>query len=255
MTRKLDGKVVLISGTGGGQGRAAARLFAEHGATVVGGDLKVEGAEETARMVEAAGGRMTSEQPIDFGDPDAVTSWVDNAARDHGGIDILYNNASAPQFVPLTEMTNEQWASNVRNELDVVFFACRAAWPHLARREQSVIVNIASMQGVNAVTAVQGGFAHAASKHGVIGLTRELAHDGGPLGIRVNAISPGLILTPATQPMTEVPGLVDKFLDHQIVKRLGEPEDVAKAALFLASDDAAFITGENLLVDGGYTVV
>jgi NAD(P)-dependent dehydrogenase (short-subunit alcohol dehydrogenase family) len=253
MAGRLDGKVALITGTGGGQGRAAALLFSAEGATVVGCDLKADGAEETAAMVRAAGGTMASTHPLDLGVPDAVRDWIEEAATAHGGIDILYNNASAQRFAPVADMTDEEWHFTVRNELDLVFYTCRAAWKHLAARKTSAIINIASTQGINALTGAPGGFAHAAAKHGLIGMTRELAAEGGPVGIRVNAISPGFILTPVTEWLTSVPGAIDRFLDHQIIKRVGQADDVAQAALFLASDAAAFITGENLVVDGGLT--
>ncbi|MFF2059933.1 SDR family NAD(P)-dependent oxidoreductase [Rhodococcus qingshengii] len=255
MVGRLEGKVALITGTGGGQGRTAALRFAQEGAIIVGCDLKTSGAEETVEMVRSAGGEMSSTQPVDLGDPEAVTAWIDAAAATHGRLDILYNNASAPQFGSITDMTDAQWHSNVRNELDLVFYACRAAWPHLAAAEQSSIINIASTHGINALRPSPGGFAHAATKHAVIGMTRELANDGGPVGIRVNSISPGFILTAATKFLEEVPGGIEAHLDHQIIKRAGSEEDVVATALFLASEDASFITGQNIVVDGGYTIV
>lgn len=255
MSGRLAGKVAFITGTGGGQGRVAASLFAAAGAAIIGCDVKVEGSEETVELVRRAGGTIDASAPVDLGDPDQVRAWIDAAAARHGGFDILYNNASAPQFASVAAMSDEQWHSTIRNELDLVFYACRAAWPHLIARGGGVIVNVASMQGINAIRFAPGGFAHAATKHGVIGLTRELANEGGPHGIRVNAVSPGLIRTPATEPMFEMPGVVESFLAHQIIQRTGEPEDVVRAALFLASDEASFITGENLVVDGGYSVV
>lgn len=248
-------KIVLITGTGGGQGRCAALRFAAEGAKVVGCDLDEQGAAATVDMVRAAAGTMTSMQPIDLGDSKAVTEWINGAAAEHGGIDVLYNNASATRFVRMAEMSDEDWHFTLRNELDLVFYACRAAWPHLVASGGGAIVNVASMQGINSIRLIPGGFAHAATKHGVIGMTRELASEGGPVGIRVNAVSPGLILTPATQPASELPGLFDQFREHQIIKRIGRPEDVVSAAMFLASEESSFITGENLVVDGGYTIV
>src|SRR6185503_4366495 len=106
---RLQGKVAVITGTGGGQGRAAALLFAQEGATIVGCDLKVEGAEETLELVRAAGGTMTSMQPVDLGDSAACRAWIDEAAAVHGGFDILYNNASLPKFVPIAELSDEDW--------------------------------------------------------------------------------------------------------------------------------------------------
>ncbi|HET6509039.1 MAG TPA: SDR family NAD(P)-dependent oxidoreductase [Baekduia sp.] len=255
MSGRLEGKTAIITGTGGGQGREAALLFAAEGARIIGCDLKADGAEETVAMVRERGGTMHSTHPLDLGDRDAVRAWVEETVRDHGPLDILYNNASAPRFGSIGDLSAEDWSTSLRNELDVVFHVTQAVWPHLVARGGGSIVNIASMQGINAITSAPGGFVHAAAKHGVIGMTRELALEGGPHGIRVNAISPGLIISPATEAMTEAEGLVEAFLAHQIVKRAGLPQDIAKAALFLVSDDAAFITGENLVVDGGYTVV
>lgn len=249
---KLAGKVTLITGTGGGQGRAAALLFAREGATVVGCDIKAEEAEATAAMVDAAGGTMISTSPLDLGDREQVDSWIDAAAVACGGIDVLYNNASATKLVPLAEMSDEEWHFTIRNELDLMFYASRRAWPHLVAAGGGAIVNTASMCGINAIRPAAGSFAHAATKHGVIGMTRELANEGGPKGIRVNSVSPGFIRSPATE-FLEDAGLLDAFLDHQMLRRVGTAEDVARAALFLASDDASFITAENLVVDGGYT--
>ena len=255
MSGRLDGRVAVITGTGGGQGRAAALLFAQEGAVVVGCDVKSDGAEETVQLVREAGGTMTSTHPIDLADRAQVDAWIAGAVAEHGRIDVLYNNAARAVFGSIADMPVETWHEAIRNELDLVFHVTQAVWPHLVAAGGGAIVNTASMQGVNAIRAASGGFAHAATKHGVIGMTRELASEGGPVGIRVNSVSPGLILTPATQDITQVPGAVEAFLDHQVIKRPGAPEDVARAALFLVSDDASFITGENLVVDGGYTVV
>lgn len=252
---KLRGKIAAITGTGGGQGRAAALLFAQEGATIVGCDLKVEGAHETAELVRAAGGTMTSTAPVDLGDAEQVSAWIEAAVAAHGRLDILYNNASAPKFEYIEDMSLEDWRFTLRNELDLVFYACRAAWPHLRGGGGGAILNTASVQGISAMPERWGGLAHGTTKHGVIGMTRQLALEGGPHGIRVNSISPGFIMTPATEPMRGVPGHLDAWLEHQVIKRLGEPEDIARAALFLASDDASFITGQNLVIDGGYTIV
>lgn len=255
MAGRLDQKVVVITGTGGGQGRAAASLFAAEGAVVIGCDLKADEAAETVRLVRAAGGTMSSTAPLDLSDAVEVQAWIDAAVDEHGRIDVLYNNASAPKFQLVENMRDEDWHFTLRNELDLVFWAVRAAWPHFRAQGGGVILNTASVQGTNAQPTRWGGVAHGTTKHGVIGMTRQLAHEGGAYGIRVNSISPGFILTPATEPMKEVPGHLDEWLDHQVIKRIGMPEDVARAALFLASDDAAFITGQNLIVDGGYTIV
>ena len=254
MTGRLNGKIAVITGTGGGQGRAAALLFASEGAAVIGCDLAADRAEETLALVRAQGGRMTSAHPIDLGDCDAVAAWIDEAAATFGGIDLVYNNASAPRFATTDRMSPEDWRFTIRNELDIVFTVTQLVWPHLVARGGGAILNTASVSGMRATVDLPGCVAHAAAKSGVIGLTRELAFDGGPHGIRVNSVSPGHIRIP----WLDVPALKAaalRTIDHQIIKRTGEPDDVASAALFLLSDEASFITGANLVVDGGYSAL
>ena len=253
MAERLAGKVALITGTAGGQGRAAALLFAREGATIVGCDLKEEEAQETVAMVAAAGGAMTSSEPLDLGDSAAARAWVDAAAARHGGFDILYNNASAVRFASIAEMTDEQWHFTVRNELDLMFYTCSAAWPHLVARGGGSIINTGSICGVSALPATPGSIAHAATKGGVIAMTRELALEGGPHGIRANTISPGIIDSPATAAQLAQPGFREGHLAGLMIERIGTPEDVAAAALFLASEESGWMTGANLLLDGGFS--
>jgi meso-butanediol dehydrogenase/(S,S)-butanediol dehydrogenase/diacetyl reductase len=252
MGTRLQGKVALITGTAGGQGRAAAILFASEGAQVVGCDLKVEGSEETLELVRQAGGEMTSTHPLDLGDPAAAKVWVDEAAARYGGFDVLYNNASLPNFAPVAEMSDEDWHYTVRNELDLVFYTCRAAWPHLVARGGGSIINIGSISGMSSVPGTPGSFAHAATKGAVIAMTRELALEGGPYSIRANSISPGPILTPATEPAFTREDVREGWLAPLMIKRMGQPEDVAYCALYLASDESSFVTGANFVVDGGF---
>jgi NAD(P)-dependent dehydrogenase (short-subunit alcohol dehydrogenase family) len=133
---RLEDKVALITGTGGGMSRAAAELFVREGAAVAGCDLKEEGAQETVAWVTAADGTMTSTRPLDLADEAAVRAWIDRAAHAHGGIDILYNNAGATRFDPIEEVSYEDWKFTLRNELDIVFLACKHAWSHLRPRGQ-----------------------------------------------------------------------------------------------------------------------
>ncbi|WP_326731687.1 SDR family NAD(P)-dependent oxidoreductase [Streptomyces phaeochromogenes] len=140
---RLDGRVALITGTGGGQGRAAALHFAGQGALIVGCDLDAESAEETAAAVKATGGQMTTNAPVDLGDSAAARAWVERAAAAHGRIDIVYNNASATRFGPVDMLSDDDWRFTMRNEIDLVFHVTRAAWPHLAERG-GVIINVAS---------------------------------------------------------------------------------------------------------------
>ena len=169
MAASFEGKTILITGTGGGQGRAAALRFALAGAQVVGCDVKEEGNRETAAMVREAGGSIVTMQPIDLGDPETARRWVEDAAALNGRIDVLYNNASAARFLPIESFTVEAWQFTVRNELDLVFYATRFAWPHLQKRG-GVIINVASVAGMSGAPA--GGTAHAATKGAVIAMTR-----------------------------------------------------------------------------------
>jgi meso-butanediol dehydrogenase/(S,S)-butanediol dehydrogenase/diacetyl reductase len=245
----------LITGTGGGQGRAAALSFAGEGARVVGCDLKVEGAQETVEAVEAAGGEMVSMAPVDLGDSAHAGAWVAEAAGAFSGIDVLYNNAAAARFASIADLTDDDWHWMIRNELDLVYYTCSAAWPHLIERGGGAIINTGSICAVSSLPATPGAFAHAATKGAVVALTRELALEGGPKNIRANSISPGIIESPATAKLLSDPERRQAHHDSIMLSRLGTPEDVAAAALYLASDESAWVTGANLMVDGGFSVI
>ncbi len=250
MTGRLENKVAFNTGTGGGQGRAAAQIFAREGAKVVGCDLKKEGGEETVAMIEAAGGDSAF-RAVDLGDGEQVKAWLEWGVAHYGQIDILYNNASAPKFAPIERMTWDEWRFTVRNELDLIYWACHHAFPMMKERG-GVIINTASTAGVIGFANL-GDFAHAATKGGVIALTRQLAAEGSPYSIRANSISPGLVETPATAAMMQDPQFRDAFVAQHMVKRAGRPEDIAYCALYLASDEASWVTGANFVIDGGLT--
>jgi NAD(P)-dependent dehydrogenase (short-subunit alcohol dehydrogenase family) len=253
---RLEGKIAVITGTSSGQGRCAALAFAREGATVIGCGRDEARAEETVELVRAAGGEMDSIAPFDLCDHVAVTAWLDGVARDHGGIDVLYNNAGEPRFGPIEQMSVEDWDYTVHHELDIVFYMCRAAWPHLLARKKASIVNVASIAGTVGVGGLPQS-AHAATKMGIIGITRQLAAEGAPLGIRANAVSPGLIDTAATNQFIAMgaEGPLGPFMRQIPLGRVGAPEEVVPAAVFLASDEASYITGINLIVDGGVCVL
>lgn len=252
--RRLDGKVALITGIGAGMGREAARRFAAEGAHVVGCDLNADALEETLDIVRAEGGEIQGTAPVDAGDPNAVEAWIDDAADVHGGIDILYNNASVQRFGPIDQISVEDWDFAIDMELNLVFYAVRAAWKHLKLRG-GVIVNIGSVAGIRGVEFMPQN-AHGAAKAGVINLTQQLAVEGGPHGIRAVCISPGFIQTPATTFLVEDPPPALRATWERIpLRRIGRPDDVVSAAVFLASDEASWITGVNLVVDGGGSVL
>lgn len=248
---RLAEKVALITGTAGGQGRAAALRFAREGAFVVGTDLNPAGCDETVRMVREAGGRMDAMSPVDLGDAEAATEWVDAAAALHGRIDILYNNASNMRPGRIADYTVEDWRFNMRNELDLVFYVTKAAWPHLCERG-GVILNTASAAGH---VSKPGRIGHSAAKGAVISMTRAMAADGADFGIRANSISPGPIETPGTAAAFADDAVRRSQLARILVPRLGHSDDVVSLAVLLVSDEASFITGADFLVDGGLTAL
>jgi NAD(P)-dependent dehydrogenase (short-subunit alcohol dehydrogenase family) len=250
MTRRLEGRVALISGTGGGQGRAAALRFANDGAIIVGCDVAGEADAETARLVAQAGGVMTT-MTCDLGDPEAAHAWIEKAVLDHGRVDIVYNNASAGRFASIADLSVEDWRFTIRNELDLVFLTTKYAWPHLAR-DGGAIINVASTAGWQGSRG-NGTMAHNATKGAVIAMTRQMALEGAPVGIRANSISPGFIVTPGTRAFVENPMVRAQLIANIPLGRPGEPEDVVGMAAFLASDEAAFITGADIIIDGGTT--
>jgi NAD(P)-dependent dehydrogenase (short-subunit alcohol dehydrogenase family) len=253
MAGRLDGKVAIITGTGGGQGRAAALRFTEEGAHVIGCDLDTESNEATVAAVKASGHDMTGMAPVDLGASEAAQAWVAEAAAAGGRIDIVYNNASAARFGPIGEMPVADWQFTIRNELDLVFYVTKFAWPHLAARG-GVIINVASMAGHTASRAVPM-IAHAATKGGVLAMTRQMAAEGAPHGIRAVSISPGVIETPGTAAQLADPAIRSALTGQCLIPRPGQPQDVVGLAAFLASDDAAYITGTDFVVDGGMSAI
>ncbi len=255
MAGRLEGKVALITGTADGQGRAAALAFAREGARVVGCDLKTGLAEETVAMVRRAGGQMVSMQPLNLNDETTVQGWIDFAVGHFGDFDILYNNASGVRGGTIESLTRADWDFNLANEITILFLAIKHALPVFKRRGGGVILNtgsVAGMVGAAMPGNIAGNFVHNVSKGAVLRMTVHLAVELSPWNIRVNAISPGLIDTPATRPLLDVGGS-EPFLRSLLIKRAGQSEDIARAAVFLCSDEADYITGVNLPVDGGWT--
>lgn len=247
MTRSLEGKVALISGTGGGIGRAGALRFAEAGAIVVGCDVNAESSAETQALVASAGGTMLDVSPVDLGDFDECQRWVDRAVSEFGRVDVLWNNASAGVFATIESMSPADWDVSIRNELTLVFLATKAAWSQLGVNG-GLIINTASVAGHGGGVA---GIAHSATKWGVRGMTHVMAAEGAPLGIRAISVSPGVIETPGSAAQLSQPGVTEALMQRSLIPRLGQPDDIAKFVAFLASDDASFATGADFRVDGG----
>lgn len=254
MTKRLAGKVALITGTADGQGRAAARLFASEGARVVGCDLKSDLAEETVELVRREGGEMVSMHPLNLNDEGQVQSWIKFAVDHYGDFDILYNNASGVRGGTIESLSREDWDFNLANEITIVFLAIKHALPVFKRRGGGVILNTASVAGIVGAAMpgnIPGNLVHNVSKAAVIRMTQNLAVELSPYNIRVNAVSPGIIDTPATRALLKGGG-EELWTRVSLIRRIGQPEDIARAALFLCSDEADYITGANLIVDGGW---
>lgn len=249
---RLKGKVCIITGTGGSMGGTAARLFAAEGAHIVGCDLDSAAAQATQDAVTAAGGEMISLHPLNLTHPDSAGQLVAAALAKFGRIDVLYNNADAPAFASVGNMTLDQWQATLRNELDILFLATQAVWPHMIAQKQGAIVNVGSISGKIGIKVLPG-FAHSAAKGGVLAATRHLAMEGAPHGIRVNSISPGLVMNKHTSKMMDNPDWSKPMLDKIMLGRVGQPIDIVPAALFLASDEASWVTGADFAIDGGTT--
>lgn len=246
---KLQDRIVFVTGGGSGIGRAICELFAREGAIVVPADLVPERALETAAIVEHAGGVALGLE-IDVADSAAVHRAI-GAATDHfGRIDILVNNAGLSVGDRITDFDEAMWDLNIDVVLKGVYLCSREVLPGMIERRDGVILNIGSVNGLMAI----GESAYSAAKAGMVNLTQNMAIHYGEDGVRVNLIAPGTVRTPiwAERLKTE-PDAFDRLTPWYPLGRVGEPEDIAKAALFLCSDDASWITGAILPVDGGLT--
>ena len=258
MSKRLEGKVALITGTASGQGRVAALRFSEEGAKIVGCDLNAEGAEQTLRQVRDRGGEMLSLGPLDLTDEAEVARLIEAAEGEFGGIDILYNNAASLRPGSYT-MSREDFEFTMSNEVTIVWLATKAAAPVLGRGGGGSVINTASVSGTTGsgfVGNAPGLFSHSIGKAAVIRMTELLAIELAPLGIRVNTICPGIIDTEATRALLgpEESAVRARWLETTLIPRIGRPEDIVNMALFLASDESSYITGSKICVDGGWSV-
>jgi meso-butanediol dehydrogenase / (S,S)-butanediol dehydrogenase / diacetyl reductase len=252
---RLDGKVVLITGTAGGMGRSAALRFAAEGARVVGCDLKQAESEETVALVRSAGGEMIAMAPVDLGTEDGARRFVESAVAGFGGIDVVFNNASNARVGDFSDLDPATWRYVMQNELDLVYLVTWAAWPHLIARGGGSVINTASVSAIRGAVFQQQA-AHGAAKGGVLSFTWHVAAAGAPHRIRANAILPGMIRTPSTEPLFQDPDHpVHQLVARNPLGRVGQPEDVANVAVFLASDESSYVNAVAIPVDGGSTML
>jgi meso-butanediol dehydrogenase/(S,S)-butanediol dehydrogenase/diacetyl reductase len=231
MTGRLENKVALITGTAQGMGRIAALRFAKEGAKIVGCDLNAGGNRETVRRVRENDGEMVSIEPLDLCKPDEVIKLVNLTEETYGRLDILHNNASMPRFAMLTEMSQEDWQFTIDNELSLIFYVAKAAVPLMIKSGGGSIINISSIAAI-AGQPVIGASAHAATKAGVLGISRSMAYEQAPYGIRSNVIIPGMISNPDKTGLEEDPK-VKELVSSKIL--CGESENRRMSSTLLYS--------------------
>lgn len=255
MAERLAGKVCLITGIASGIGQRAAEMFAAEGAHVIGCDMNEAGAAATAAAIVAEGGRIDVVPGEDLTAIEACHRLVAAADAIGGGIDTLFNNAALCRFEFMDGMeTTEAWDFTMKHELDIAFYMCMAIWPALRRRGGGSIINVGSLAAHRATAAV-GNVAHMAAKGAVVAMTKQLALEGGTHRIRVNSVSPGPVATAQTAFLLDTEEYRQSVGQFLVLGRVGQPADIAAYALFLATDEASWINGTDLLIDGGHAVL
>jgi NAD(P)-dependent dehydrogenase (short-subunit alcohol dehydrogenase family) len=244
---KLDGKVAIITGAGAGMGRAEAVLFAGEGAEVIVDDRVSEGGAETVRMIKEAGGEAIFVN-ADVSKAEEVKKMVRAAVDTYGKLDILINNAGVQVYKPLLDLSEEDFDFCIDTNLRGIFLCMKHAIPEMIKAGGGAVVNIAS---IAADHAQQGSAVYAASKGGVLSISRVAAVEFAPQNIRVNVIKPGAIITPMFMSCVNTEEARNVIIQATPQARLGKADEVARLALFLASDDASHITGQKIAADGG----
>ena len=249
MAGHVDGKVALVTGGGSGIGRATALVFAREGAKVVVADIVVAGGEETVRLIKAAGGEAGFIK-ADVSKAAEVEALVKKTVETHGRLDCAFNNAGIEGEVAQTpNCTEENWDRTIAINLKGVWLCLKYEIPQMLKQGGGAIVNTASVAGL---VGFQGIPAYVASKHGVAGLTKTAALEYAKAGIRVNAVCPGVIHTPMVERAFRAsPQMAEAAIAMEPVGRLGKPEEIAEAVVWLCSDAASFVTGLPMAVDGG----
>lgn len=243
----LREKIAVVTGAGQGLGLAIARALQAAGAHVVVTELNEETGQAAAEEIG------TEFLQLDVTDSSSVREMVEAVRERHGRLDVMVNSAGIAAHVPAEEMSDEEWRSIISVNLDGVFWCCREAGKMMLEQGSGAIVNIGSMSGIIS-NRPQAQAHYNASKAAVIMLTKSLAGEWATRGVRVNAVSPGYIATPLVQEDLEDPDLGEIWLSSTPMGRAAQPEEIAPAVVYLASDASSFATGSNLVVDGGYTI-
>ena len=247
---RFENKGVLITGATGGIGRETCFHFAEEGAAVAVTDLDLDLAERVTAEIREKGGKAHAYE-LDVTNQQQADTVINRSAEDMGSLDIIFCNAGIREIAPAQELAIEEWKQVIDVNVTGVFISAQAFAKHCISKEKSgVIVNTASTLGVMGSTAR---CAYSTSKHAVVGMTKSLAMDLAPHNIRVNAVGPGVIRTPLTEPYFQDVEMAQKIKEIHAMNRTGTASEIAKAVLFLASEDASFCTGHNLVIDGGWT--
>lgn len=249
MPGQFEGKVTLVTGAASGIGRASALAFAREGARVVVADLAVDGGEETVRLIESAGGAAAFCQ-TDVSKAADVEKLIEQAVNAYGRLDYAHNNAGIlGKAAPAADCSEEEWDRQIAVNLKGVWLCMRYEIPQMLKQGGGAIVNTSSAAGL---VGMQGLAPYTASKHGVAGLTKAAALDYAKSNVRVNAVCPGFIDTPMVREIEDAKGLPTNVLPA--MPRMGKPEEVANAVVWLCSDAASYVTGHLLAVDGAMTV-